>query len=191
VGLLLQVLQLGPSEMRQYIQFCRQYMFAGQPVVPSMEDVQRLFDGWYDAADLTASMQQQQQVLQEQQHQLPAADRPRGRLQASQQAAAPQKITPAEHHQQPGHQPPDIQLQHPNVCNYSLTVLGQNLGSNAARLAPELAAVTFVLAGYARVSAVSLVDCVRRLEKQMLAVESAVKVMEQMKSAGAASEGVG
>jgi hypothetical protein len=45
-----------------------------------------------------------------------------------------------------------------------------------------------VLAGYARASPVCLVDCVRKLEKQMLAVESAVKVMDQMKGT-AASEG--
>jgi hypothetical protein len=66
------------------------------------------------------------------------------------------------------------------LYNYSLTVPGPGSGSSAARMDPELAAVTLVLAGYARVSAVSLVDCVRGLEKQMLAVESALKVMDRI-----------
>jgi hypothetical protein len=185
--LLLQVVALGPAEMQQYIQFCRQYMFAGQPVVTSMEDVQRLLDGWYDAADVTAGMQQQQQ----QQQQPPAAAR--CNQQAPAAAAAGQlSASAASRHgneeQQQGQQQPAVlhdcatdSAGKAIASNYSLTLPGQGPGGSSARVAPELAAVTLVLAGYARISAVSLVDCVRRLEKQMLAVESALKVMGQMR----------
>jgi hypothetical protein len=181
--------------MRQYIQFCRKYMFAGQPVVSSMEDVQRLLDGWYDAADVTAGMQQQQQ------QQPPAASssqQQHATQQALAAAAAPaqHQPTPAasqhDEEQQQGQQQqgalPDHATDSDNaaiVSNYSPTLPGSGPGSSSARMAPELAAVTLVLAGYAHISAASLVDCVRRLEKQMLAVESALKVMGQMRDTNA------
>jgi hypothetical protein len=161
-------------------------MFAGQPVVTSMEDVQRLLDGWYDAADVTAGMQQQQQQQQ------PPAAASRNQ-QAPAAAAAGQLSAPAEprhgnEEQQQGQQQPAALPDYATdsaskaiISNYSPTLPGQGPGSGSARVAPELAAVTLVLAGYARISAVSLVDCLRGLEKQMLAVESALKVMGQMR----------
>eukprot|EP00775_Hariotina_reticulata_P011395 gene11395-11543_t len=69
-----QVLQLESSEVRQYIDFCRHNMFAGQPIVSTMDDVQRLLAGCIEKQMVsveTAVKAMQHLQQQEQQEETP------------------------------------------------------------------------------------------------------------------------
>lgn len=158
---LYQVLAFGPEARQQYLQYCRQHMFAGQPTVPTFEDIQRILLGWYDATvaqDSTPGATAAAEV--------PAAQR------ASQyQAAEPN----------PGPQPgPGQPLQAGfavDTSNYSLLLLGSSAAAGSYRLEPQLAAVVLAVAAYSRCSPTALLDCVRVIEKQLLSVEAGVKLL--------------
>jgi hypothetical protein len=209
---LLQVLSLGPDALQQYLTYCRSHMFAGQQCVPSFEDIQRLLMGWFDAATNArreAAERQQQQRQQQQQQQRRAAaaaaaavgSQPpsvaglstagagaAGLAGHSQGAAAAPATQP-----QPPLQPlgasgggtalpnnPSAALP-PGIATYNL-----GMSSKAAawfRLEPDLAAVVVAVAAYSRVSTDALLECMRMLEKQMVAVEAGVKVLHGMQAA--------
>eukprot|EP00879_Flechtneria_rotunda_P009276 GHRR01009711.1.p1 GENE.GHRR01009711.1~~GHRR01009711.1.p1 ORF type:complete len:399 (+),score=130.90 GHRR01009711.1:1416-2612(+) len=176
-----EVVGLEPAALRQYIQFCRQYMFAGHPVVSTMDDVQRLLAGWYDASA--------------------ALDKAVNPLSAGTVAHSGNGVTGAkatfsaascggEDHHQSGIVQRGTLAGAEHFSNYNLTLLGLSGAKATTRLQPQLAAVVIVIAAYSHVSPSGLLDCVRMVEKQMVAVESAVKVMNRLNVDGARHTGV-
>lgn len=152
------MLALGPEAQQQYLHFCRHHVFAGNPTVPSMEDVQRLLNGWYEAAATQAS------------------------------ASAGALAADAEHAIQHG-----LDEQQPTAAGsdaaagtatYSLLAHGAPAAGTfrSYLLEPQLAAVVLVLSTHSWCSPGALLDCVRVLEKEMVAVEAGVRVLKEMDS---------
>jgi hypothetical protein len=68
------------------------------------------------------------------------------------------------------------------ASSYSLAMTSTAAASWSYRLEPQLAAVVLVLAAHGRCSPVSLVKCVRAVEKQMVSVEAGVKVLQHLQA---------
>jgi hypothetical protein len=156
---LLQVLALDPEAQQQYLQFCRHHMFAGNPTVPSMEDVQRLLNGWYEAA--AAQDSSSTGVL--------AAD---AEAEQAAQHGTDEQPSAAQSGGAAG------------AATYSLLAHGAPAAGTfrSYLLEPQLAAVVLVLSTHSRCSPGALLDCVRVLEKEMVAVEAGVRVLREMDS---------
>jgi len=158
---LYQVLAFGPEARQQYLQYCRQHMFAGQPTVPTFEDIQRILLGWYDATVAQGST--------------PAAavatDGPSAQQASQCQAAEPTPATQSGSGQR-------LEAGFASdTSNYSLLLLGSSAAPGSYRLEPQLAAVVLAVTAYSRCSPTALLDCVRVIEKQMLSVEAGVKLL--------------
>lgn len=159
-----QVLALGPEARQHYIQYCRHHMFAAHPTVPTLEDIQRILLGWYDATTARP---------------VDATSAPADGAAASTEDAA------QYHYQQQGYgrtsdptQIPHGEASGAGVADYTMT--GFWGITSIHRLEPQLAAVVLVLAACSRCSSGVLLDCVRTLEKQMVAVEGGVKILQRM-----------
>lgn len=164
----LQALSLEPQALRDYMSFCRHYVFAGQPVVKSLDDVQRLLTGWYEAS-LTAQWQGQQQ--QQQGLAAPTGQQPLAG--STLPTSDDQQQLPTEPQQ--AQQQADVQADgSAELSLYIITVWGGPKSAKSVRLEPSLKAVVVAVAAYYRVSHSALVQCVARLEKQMAAIESSL-----------------
>lgn len=159
-----QVLALGPEAQQQYLHYCRHHMFAGHPTVPTLDDVQRVLLGWYDATARSTAQAAGSST--------PAAAEDAG--QSQQVHLQGQRQGPSTSpHSDPGDKATGAAL-----INYSLT--GYSTLTGTYRLEPQLAAIVLVLAAHSRCSTGVLLDCVRALEKQMVSVEGGVKILERL-----------
>lgn len=154
-----EVLALEPEAQQQYLQFCRHHMFAGNPTVPSMEDVHRLLNGWYEAAATQGSSST-------------------GALAAAEEAKHAAQHSMDEQPSAAGSGGAA------GAATYSLLAHGAPAAGTfrSYLLEPQLAAVVLVLCTHSRCSPGSLLDCVRVLEKEMVAVEAGVRVLKEMDS---------
>lgn len=57
---------------------------------------------------------------------------------------------------------------------YNITLMGDDLTAGSIRLEPALKAAVVAVAAYFRVSNITLMQCVRRVERQMAAMESSI-----------------
>lgn len=168
----MQVLSLGPDAQQQYLQYCRQYMFAGHPTVPTFDDIRRVLLGWYGATPAQCSTQAQ--VLSRSQTAGPAGDSARpehSSLQRVPGAAGPTDAAGAANAAA--------------ASSYSLVRTSTAAASWSYRLEPQLAAVVLVLAAHNRCSPGALLDCVKVVEKQMVSVEAGVKVLRRLQATNA------
>jgi hypothetical protein len=165
-------------------------MFAGQPVVSTMEDVQRLLAGWYEESlvevPLPAAPQPQEVIA------TPASDDQDSPLAASGLTNTWRRV-PAKTAVAGGGQTTEgsqlaaaagtaaaaVTGSIEPAFNYNLTI-GYKRVPGTTRMEPRLAAVVVTLAAYSHVSPAMLMNCVRSIEKQMTSVESAVKAMQHL-----------
>ena len=114
-----QVLALDESGVKRYLEYCRTHAFAGQPTLPTLDDLQRLLSGWYEVGA----------AEREAEHAATAAS---GCL------LPPRVDVPLVDNCAEGHEEPD-------PVAYSLTFSSRS-NVAAARLEPALAALTLSLA---------------------------------------------
>jgi hypothetical protein len=126
-----------------------------------LEDIQRILLGWYDATT------------------------PRPHDATADGAEASTKDAAQHHYQQQGYgqtsdptQVPRGEASGAGVADYTLTGFWGVTGTY--RLEAHLAAVVLVLAACSRCSSGVLLDCVRTLEKQVVAVEGGVKILQRL-----------
>lgn len=119
-------------------------MFNGQPVVNSLDDMHRLLSGWYEASALSS-----------------AAD---GQVQHQQALLAETSGSLPQRNSQP------VSLLGP--AQYAVIATAPDQHISSIMMDPQLRAVITAVSAYYRMGHHALIQCVRRLEQQMAAVES-------------------
>lgn len=142
-------------------------MFAGNPVLHQLEDLQKLLTGWYEAAAGQAAAAAAAQAQ-------PVAPGTQG-------AGAPSASAQTSN-QRPGSRVNSAAGSTAGAAAYTLILQGSAATgtSQMFKLVPQMAAVVLVLSAYSRCTPAVLLDSVKAIEKQMVSVEAGIKVLQQM-----------